>query len=207
MGQSKSALVVDQDGARGTIEVAAQPVINENSKVIVLLDNGQRINLAAGALVDHEDGTFFVPYSFAQQRAVQSGSVDGQIVLPVIEETLEVQKREVETGRVRVTKKVHEREEVVDEPLMEEEVSVTRVDINRVVEGPVAVRHEGDTMIIPVIQEQVVLQKKLLLVEEIHVTKQMVETHRTQKVTLLREEVEITRIAGNENPGNSNIGN
>ncbi len=80
-------------------------IVNENSTVSVLLDNGQRINLAAGALVKRADGTFFVPYSFAQQGAVRSGQDEGQIVLPVVEETLDVQKHEVETGRVRITKK------------------------------------------------------------------------------------------------------
>ncbi len=198
MGQTKSALVVDQDGVRGTIEVAAQPVINENSKVSVLLDNGHRINLAAGALLDREDGTFFVPYSFAQQRAVQSGSVDGQIVLPVIEETLDVQKHEVETGRVRITKKVHEREEIVDVPLMEEEVSVTRVDINRIVEGAVPVRHDGDTMIIPLLEEVLVTEKRLMLKAELHVTKRQLETHKPQTITLRSEEAIIERIKPTE---------
>ncbi len=183
MAQSKSTLVVDQDGVRGTIE-----------KVSVLLDNGQRINLAAGALVKRADGTFFVPYSFAQQGAVRSGQDEGQIVLPVVEETLDVQKHEVETGRVRITKKVHEREEVVDEPLMEEEVSVTRVDINRAVEGPMSVRYEGDTMIIPLLEEVLVTEKRLMLKAELHVTKRQVETHKPQTVTLRGEEAIVERI-------------
>jgi len=119
---------------------------------------------------------------------------DGQIILPVIEETLDVQKREVETGRVRITKKVHEREGIVDEPLMEEEVSVTRVDINRVVEGPVLVRHEGDTMIIPLLEEVLVMEKRLMLKAELHITKRQLETHKPQTITLRNEEAIIERI-------------
>ncbi|MDQ6786592.1 MAG: DUF2382 domain-containing protein [Acidobacteriota bacterium] len=39
------------------------------------------------------------------------------------------------------------------------------------------------------------------MVEELHVRKQTIETHKPQRVTLLKEEVEITRVAGSENSG------
>jgi stress response protein YsnF len=54
-------------------------------------------------------------------------------------------------------------------------------------------------MIIPVVQEQVFYQKRLVLIEELHVRKQVVETHQPQKITLVKEEVEIKRSAENEN--------
>ncbi len=143
----------------------------------------------------------------AEIRKTESSAEDGEeLVIPVIREQVIVDKKVVETGKVRISKRISEHEELIDVPVMQGEAAIQRVPVNQFVESAPAVRYEGDTMIIPVIQEQVVLQKKLLLVEEIHVTKQMVETHRSQKVTLLREEVEITRIAGNENPDNSNIG-
>lgn len=122
-------------------------------------------------------------------------------IIPVIEEQLRVDKRIVETGKVRISKQVKEYEEMVDVPLLREEVAVERIPINRLVDSPPEVRQEGDTMIIPVVEEQVYFQKRLVLVEELHVRKQVIETHKPQQVTLRREEVDIKRSAGNESSG------
>jgi hypothetical protein len=81
-------------------------------------------------------------------RAALEGSAEGVgervrepvAVLPVVDEELRVGKRVVETGRVRVTKRVHEREELVDEPLVREEYDVERVPVNVFVDEPVGPR-------------------------------------------------------------------
>ncbi|HXG84336.1 MAG TPA: YsnF/AvaK domain-containing protein [Pyrinomonadaceae bacterium] len=122
-------------------------------------------------------------------------------VIPVIEEQITVDKQVVESGKVRISKHVREVEELVDIPLLHEEVSVERVLVNRVVEERLPVRYDGDMLIIPVVEEQVVVQKRLVLIEELHVRKQTIETHQPQRVTLLKEEVEITRSTGGENSG------
>ncbi len=123
------------------------------------------------------------------------------LIIPVIEEEAFLDKRVVETGKVRISKRISEREELIDEPLFREEVTVERVPINQYVDQPPQVRHEGDVMIIPVVQEQLVMQKRLVLVEELRVRKQVVETHQPQSVTLRREEIDVRRIAGTENSG------
>jgi uncharacterized protein (TIGR02271 family) len=116
------------------------------------------------------------------------------LVVPVIAEELEVQKRVVETGKVRITKVAQEREVVVDEPLFGEEVEVERVPIQRVVEGPIPVRYEGDTVIVSILEEVLVVEKRLLLKEEFHIRKRRVETHQPQQVTLRHEEARIERL-------------
>lgn len=123
------------------------------------------------------------------------------LIIPVVEETAFLEKRVVETGRVRISKRISEHEETIDEPLFREEVTVERVPFNQYVDQPPQVRHEGDVMIIPVVQEQIVMQKRLVLVEELRVRKQVVETHQPQSVTLRREDVEVRRIAEAENLG------
>ena len=115
-------------------------------------------------------------------------------VVPVVEEELTVGKREVETGRVRVTKLVHEEQRVVDQPVATEEVVVERVPVNRVVQGPVEVRHEGDTTIIPLLEEVLVVEKRLMLREEVRITKRRTETRRPQNVTLRKEDVKVERV-------------
>jgi uncharacterized protein (TIGR02271 family) len=114
--------------------------------------------------------------------------------VPVIEEALAVHTSPVETGRVRLRKMVHEREEIVDPPLMRDEVIIERVPINRVVEAPLSARAEEDTLIIPVLEEVLVVEKRLLLKEEVRITTRRVETHLPQRVTLRREEAAVERI-------------
>jgi uncharacterized protein (TIGR02271 family) len=118
-------------------------------------------------------------------------------VIPVIQEEIVVDKYIVEKGKVRVSKRVSEFEEIVDEPLFHEEVRIERVPVNQFIETAPTVRQEGDILIIPIVEEQVVIQKRLVLVEELRVRKELVETHQPQIVTLRKEQVEINRIAGN----------
>ncbi|CAN5129248.1 hypothetical protein BH20ACI1_BH20ACI1_18160 [soil metagenome] len=119
-------------------------------------------------------------------------------VIPIIEERAVIGKKIVETGKVRISKRVSEHEKIIDEPLLHEEVSVERVAVNQFVDTPPEIRQDGDTMIIPVVEEQLVLKKRLFLVEEIHVRKQVVESHEPQRITLLKEEVEVNRSAVSE---------
>ena len=123
---------------------------------------------------------------------------DREIVIPVIQEEAYIDKKVVESGKVRIKKTVNQYEELIDEPLLREEVKVERVSINQYVDQMPQARQEGDTLIIPVVKEEVVIQKRLLLVEELHVQKQIIETHEPQNITLHKEEVEVVRIAADE---------
>ena len=115
-------------------------------------------------------------------------------MVPVLAEDLEVQKRLVETGKVRVTKVVHERETVVDEPLSRDHVAISRVPMQCVVDGPVPVREENGTTIISVVEEVLVVEKRWMLREEIHIRKRRTETHQPQQITLRSEDVQVERI-------------
>jgi len=129
------------------------------------------------------------------------------IVIPVIQEEIVVDKYIVEKGKVRVSKRVSEYEEIVDEPLFHEEVKVERVPVNKFIDVSPPVRQEGDTLIIPVVEEQVFVQKRLVLVEELHIKKEVVEMHQPQIVTLLKEQVEINRVAENTESAKNTQGN
>ena len=114
-------------------------------------------------------------------------------VIPVLEEQLQVDTKLVETGLVRIIKRVTEETQTIDTPTTQEEVIVDRVAVNQYVERPPAVRYEGDVTIIPVLREVVVTEKKLLLVEEVHITKRRTVDPGTQEFTLRKEEVTIER--------------
>lgn len=113
--------------------------------------------------------------------------------IPLAREELEVSKRKVETGRVRVRKVVREHEEDVEERLLHEEVDVQRVPVDRILDGPVQPHYEGDVLVIPVVEERVVLQKRLVLVEEVHVRRRSVERPHSERVTLRSEEALVER--------------
>ncbi|WP_245327436.1 YsnF/AvaK domain-containing protein [Hymenobacter fodinae] len=118
------------------------------------------------------------------------------MVIPVIEEQAIINREVVESGRVRLTKTVHEREELLELPLKHEEVQVERVPINQyVADGapPPGLRYDGDVTIIPVLREVVVT--RLLVVEEIRVTKRTINTTHSQPITLLHEDVQVVREA------------
>ena len=121
-------------------------------------------------------------------------------VIPVVEEILDVRQRRVETGRVRITKIVHEREEEVKAPRVREEVTIERVTLNRMVDAPVSMRQEGDTFIIPLLEEVVVVERRLMVKEELRITKRRIEEQASQQVKLRREEVVVERLDPSEQP-------
>jgi len=117
------------------------------------------------------------------------------IVVPVIAEVLEVGKQTVVTGGVRLTKRVTEREETVDEPLLQETVHVERIPVNQIVAETPEVRQEGDTLIVPILEEVLVVEKRLLLKEEVRIQRIQSEARKPQQVTVRTEQAVIEEIS------------
>lgn len=122
-----------------------------------------------------------------------AGSEMKRIVIPIVEEQLDVTKQVVETGQVRLVKTVEEHSQLVSTPLTRDEFAIERIPIEQYVQEAPSVRVEGETTIYPVLREVVVVEKRLLLVEEIHVTKRQIETVDEQTVNLRREVVTVER--------------
>ncbi len=123
------------------------------------------------------------------------------LVIPVVEERLEVSRERVETGRVRISKSVEAREVVVDDPLKRESVRVEHVPINQVVTGAVPqVREEGDVTVIPILEERVVTRTELVLVEEVRIHRDHSEYLNPQRVTLRKEVVAVERFGEDGRP-------
>ena len=118
----------------------------------------------------------------------------GDLTISVIAEEINTGVRKVATGRVRVTKTIEQHEQLVEQDLQREHVEVTRVPINKQVEGPQPVRQEGDTMIVSVVEEEVRIQKIWILKEELHIQKTAVIERNSQTVVLNRDGVKIERL-------------
>ena len=116
-------------------------------------------------------------------------------VIPIVEEQAVILKRKTLTEGVRVRTVVHEDEAVIDEPIAIETIKVERVPLDRWVEGPVPVRQEGDTTIVTLLEEVVVVEKRLRATEEVRITKRRGVETSSQSVTLRREEAVIERVS------------
>ena len=113
--------------------------------------------------------------------------------IPLVEERVSVAKREVETGRFRIRVRVEERQDIVPAELAHDEVEIERVPMNKTLSQLPSVRLEGSTTIIPVVEEVVVVEKKLVLVEEIHVRRKSNVRTQDIPVTLRSEQAEVER--------------
>ena len=111
----------------------------------------------------------------------------------VLKEQLSIEKKLVEKATVEITKKVIEENETAAVDLFSEDVEITNVPFNTYVAVAPTVRHEGNTIIIPVLKEVLVVEKKLLLVEEIHITKSTSVKQHKQTVALKKQQVIINR--------------
>jgi uncharacterized protein (TIGR02271 family) len=118
--------------------------------------------------------------------------------IPVVDEEARIDKREVVTGRVRIRTRVEEADETVRGTLDEEVVEVERVPVDRIVEAAPAVRQDGDVTIIPVMEEVLVVEKRLVLKEELHVRRRRKQESVEVPVTLRRERVEVERLPADE---------
>ena len=189
--------VRDKDGVWGTVVSGSPPRVSHTAQVVVQTESGQQILVPTDLFVQQPDGTYALPLRLAElEHAGSEHRVhqDEPIVVPVLVEELEVQKQQVETGKVRITKVVHEHETVVDEPLWRDKVAISRLPMQRVVDGPIPMREDNGTTIISVVEEVLVVEKRWMLREEIHIRKRRTETHQPQPITLRSEEVQVERV-------------
>jgi uncharacterized protein (TIGR02271 family) len=121
----------------------------------------------------------------------QAGDPD---ILRLWEEELSFDRERVETGRVRVRVVTRERDETVEVPLTRESVQVERVAIGREINAIPPRRQEGDTTIVPIVEEVVTVQRKLVLKEELHLRLVRTTEQHRETVTLRRQEAVIERL-------------
>ena len=122
-------------------------------------------------------------------------------------EELSVAKATSETGRVRVSTHTHEREVLVDENLARETVEIETIPVGLRIHAVPEVRHEGDTTIIPVVEEILFLEKRLMLKEEIHIRRVRTTERFQEKVTLRHQEAVVSRIQSATDQTDPTLGN
>ena len=133
-----------------------------------------------------------------QDKPAAEVALGESVTLPLIAETARIDKRVVETGRVRVSTRTETTDQVMRETLRSDMVGVTRVAINRTLaegETPPVVREENGVTIIPVLEEILVVEKRLVLKEEVHVRQTTAGEDVEMPVTLRRQHAVIERVS------------
>ena len=130
----------------------------------------------------------------ADRAAAEGEAARDEVVIPVLHETIHIGKRRVESGRVRVHKTVSERDEAVEVVLKRQDLEVERVPVGRVVDRAPAPREEAGTLIVPVIEEVVVVEKRLMLKEELHIRRKNTERTVRETVRLRAETASVEHV-------------
>ena len=119
--------------------------------------------------------------------------IEGE-TLPIVEEELRVGRRLVETDRVRVRTVTDEREVRLDERIERGELDVERVPVERAVDAAPEPHEEDGVLVVPVVEERLVVTKQLFVVEELRIRRRAVarsvpiaETLRRQRAVIERD--------------------
>ena len=197
MRDSGRGHVIGKDGLTGVLLDPLPSRPSPNDIVRVQLATGETIEVPADAFVVGSNNTYLLPIGPEDiqppERPLRSHAETQteERVVPVLAEELSVDTKRVVTGGVRVNRRVFEHDETIELPLLKEHLDVRRVVIDREVEGPLPIRREGDTTIIPIVEEVLVVSKRYHLKEEIYVSKSVREELHTEQVTVRRQEAEI----------------
>lgn len=190
------ANVVSMDG----IEVGTVQRVGENDLVVRLPDGTETMRVPFdvideatstpdrivihGAVGDFEAAG-------GHQQVTEPGDIQ---TLPLVAEEAIAHVREVDRGRLIIDKRVELVPHEANVDIGTDRVEIERVPVNEEVETPPVTRQEGDTLIVPVIEEVLVVTRRYRVVEEVHVRKiRDVETQTFQE-DLKREVVDIREI-------------
>ncbi len=195
MENLKGATVKTQDGMTGRIISVSQPSDGKQPQALIQLDNGRQVFVPTDILGSQEsDGNYDLPMDFSELEKMEVSRGTSYLVIPVLDERMKVSKRRVTTGGVRITKTVNKHEESIQDHGYEEELKIDRMAVNKIIDKPEKTRFEGKTMIIPVMEEVLVVEKRLMLKEEVHVTKFRKSLPAPDKVELRQEEVKVEKL-------------
>jgi uncharacterized protein (TIGR02271 family) len=190
-------VVETTDGRFGTVK-----------DVLVRPKSGELAHL----LVEHDESLVMVPADLILEvvspnqvrlitnrdgaRARLSGVVStpelgGQVRIPIHEERLRVDVRGVDLGELRIHKRVERFPETVTQAVERDELEIERVRLDRLIDAPVETRQENGWLIVPIMEEVLVVTKQLVLTEEVRIRTRPVVEEQEVYETLRRERVEI----------------
>ncbi len=127
---------------------------------------------------------------------IDTSDTNREGVIPIVQESLEVGKRTVETGGVRVRSRIVQRPVEESIRLREEKVTVERTPVNRVVNAGDMGTFQEQNIELTETAEVPVVHKEARVVEEVRVTKDVNERDETIHDTVRNTEVDVENLEG-----------
>jgi uncharacterized protein (TIGR02271 family) len=181
--------VTRHDGVKGTI-IKEQ----EQGDILIKFNDDSQMIVPRDILILQEDGSYYLLADKSEDTESSENTDSEEIVITVIAEELDIETENIVRQVVRVHKRVETREETVNTTLNHEEVVVERIPFNSLLDETIPkARKENGVLIIPVIEEVLVVEKRLLLKEEVRISKRRTKETTPQKILLRREVVDIER--------------
>ncbi|HLU36627.1 MAG TPA: DUF2382 domain-containing protein [Thermomicrobiales bacterium] len=197
------ARVVSLDGQEiGVVEELAGE--GSDAHLVVRLSDGDRTMMVPYDVIDTAQSN--------EDHVVIQGAVGDLLAPPMAVDDHERQSfgltaeeaiahvHEVDRGRLLIDKHV---EMVPHEAAIDvgtDRVEVDRIPVNEEVDTPPQIREEGDTLIVPVVEEVLVVTKRYRILEEVRVTKYRDVRTETFHEELKREVVTVTEEDPEGNP-------
>lgn len=121
-----------------------------------------------------------------------------ELIIPLVEEDLQIEKAAIETAKVFVEIETHEELAHVLDHLARHDVEITRLPVGREVEAPEAPRREGDVLIVPIMEEVLVVRKQLRVTEELRIALRRSDAPVAQTVPVRKQTVRVERRCSRE---------
>ena len=184
MAWRREPTIIDEAGVRGRIR---EFIVDEDGvgEVSVELASGVRVTLPSDLLHPEDKGGYRIATRWTQLATADA------VDIPIAVEEVSVTKQIVERQSMKIRRRVVTEDQLVETPLWDERISVERVPVNAYVDQIPGPRQEGDTLIIPRVEEEVVVTKRLIVREELRV--RVIREQRIERTTVSvrRHEIEI----------------
>ncbi|HEU0115080.1 MAG TPA: YsnF/AvaK domain-containing protein [Thermomicrobiales bacterium] len=126
-----------------------------------------------------------------------------RIVIPLHAEEIVPVRAARDRGAIRITTRVETAPAAWEATLRRDDVTVERIPVGQVVEVAPEARWEGETLIVPVVEEELVISRRLVVREEIRIRRQSDERTVSGTEPLRRQVVDIERIGPDDDPAPS----
>lgn len=125
-------------------------------------------------------------------------TIDSEKSIPIIEENLNVGKREVTTGGVRLRSRIVERPVEEHLRLREEHVTIERNPVNRPASAADLNNFQEGTIEMTEHAEQAMVNKEARIVEEVRLNKEVTERDEVVRDTVRRTDVDVENLTGTD---------
>ncbi len=180
------------DGEAGTVHEVIAGDDGRPASIVVACTDGQSVEVPLTTVTSAAGGEVRLAIS---RQALHDGMTSPQgydiTRLSVHEEVIDATTAPVQRGTVRIVRRVETVPVSEEVQTWQEIVDVERVPVNREVDAAPEPWMDGDTIVIPVVEEVVVTETRLVLREEVRVKRRRVAEPVTVEADVRREHVEV----------------